>query len=116
MPRTSTKVVVEGIQPDSLPCINTMEETENIMAVAFKPFEEYVKYLATGKLDGYLDLTRREDKVTVPRVLLPNGLSLLLHNLSKGADLGQIRNLFTDDTVLVASAQVRGQLILIHPF
>ena len=86
------------------------------MAVAFKPFEEYVKYLATGKLDGYLDSTRREDKVTVPGVLLPNGLSLLLHNLGKGADLGRIGNLSTDDTVLVASAQARGQSILICPF
>jgi hypothetical protein len=86
------------------------------MAVAFKPFEQYVKYLATGKLDGYLDSTRREDKVTVPGVLLPNGRSLLLHNLGKDVDLGRIGNLFTDDTVFVASAQVRGLLILICPF
>ena len=95
-----------GIQPASAPRINTEEETEEKMAVAFKPFEEYIKHLATGKLDGYLDSTRREDKVTVSGVLLPNGPSLLLHNLGKDVDLGRIRNLFTDDTVLVVSAQV----------
>lgn len=74
---------------------------------AYKPFEEYIKYLATGKLDGYLDSTRREDMISVSEVLLiDDGPNLLLHNLGKDVDLGRIGNLFTDDTVLVASAQV----------
>jgi hypothetical protein len=76
------------------------------MAVAFKPFEEYIKSLASGKLDGYLNSTRREDKVTVSGLLLPNDPILLLHNLGMDVDLEQIKNLFINDTVCVASAQL----------
>jgi len=76
------------------------------MALAFKPFKEYIKHLASGKLDGYLDSTRREDKVTVSGVLLPNDPNLLLHNLGMDVDLGRIKNLFINDTVFVASAQL----------
>jgi len=76
------------------------------MTVAFEPFKEYIKYLAHGKLDGYLDSTRREDKVTVSGVLLDNDLNLLLHNLGKDVDLGRIKNLFIEDTVFVAFAQL----------
>ena len=81
-----------------------MEETEAKMAVAFKAFKEYIKLLASGKLDGYLDSTRREDKVTVSGMILPNGPNLLLHNLGMRVDLGRIKNLFINDTVFVASA------------
>lgn len=39
---------------DSLtPCLRH-KETEAKMAIALKPFNMYIKYLAQGKLDGYL--------------------------------------------------------------
>jgi hypothetical protein len=76
------------------------------MTVAFKPFEEYIKSLASGKLDGYLDSTRREDKVTISEVSLLNEPFLLLHGLGKNVDMKQIENLFIRDTVCVASAQL----------
>ena len=96
----------EHFSVDSPPRINTEEETENKMAVAFKPFKEYMKCLASGKLDGYLDSTRREDKLTVSGVLLPNDPNLLLHNLGMGVDMERIKNLFINDTVFVAPSQL----------
>jgi len=91
---------------ESLPRIDTMEKMESKMAVAFKPFEEYIKCLASGKLDGYLDSTRREDKVTVPGVSLLKEPFLLLHDLGMNVDMKRIENLFIRDTVCVASAQL----------
>ena len=91
---------------ESPPRIDTMEEMESKTAVAFKPFEEYIKCLASGKLDGYLDLTRREDKVTVPGVSLLKEPFLLLHHLGRNVDMQRIKNLFIRDTVCVASTQL----------
>jgi hypothetical protein len=50
-------------------------------------FEKYVEYLATGKLDGYLDSILREDKVTDLEPLDP---ILLLHDLGKHLDQARI--------------------------
>jgi hypothetical protein len=63
-------------------------------------FEKYVEYLATGKLDGYLDSIRREDKVTD---LEPLDQILLLHDLGKHLDQARIEQLFIHDTVFVVS-------------
>jgi hypothetical protein len=91
---------------DSPPRIKTKEETESKMAIAFQPFEQYIERLATGKLDGYLDSIRHEDKVTLPGLYLPKHTNILLHDLGKYADQGRINKLFIEDTVFVASAQL----------
>ncbi|KAF8521901.1 hypothetical protein BU17DRAFT_87449 [Hysterangium stoloniferum] len=75
------------------------KETEATMATAIERFEDYIKYLATGKLDGYLDSTRREDKLTDLEVTLPLGPILLLHDLGNRPDKVRIEKLFTRDTV-----------------
>lgn len=64
------------------------------MSEAFQPFEQYIQYLAEGKLDGYLDSTRLEDKIAAPGVLL-------LHNLGNYQDQDRIKKLFIDDTMFV---------------
>jgi hypothetical protein len=72
----------------------THHETETKMANAFVGFEKYIKYLATGKLDGYLDSIRDEDKVTGLGVeLFPHPI-LLIHNLGKDSDENRIKELF----------------------
>ena len=53
------------------------------IARAFEPFEQYVEYLATGKLDGYLDSVDRKDKLTVPGLIMSTDPHLLLHDLGK---------------------------------
>ena len=79
----------------------TLKETEANMAAALADFEPYIKYLATGKLDGYLDSIRLEDKVEVPEVNLPRDPILLIHDLGKHLDQERIRDLFIHDTVFV---------------
>jgi hypothetical protein len=71
------------------------------MAAALAGFEHYIEYLATGKLDGYFDSIRREDKVQVPGVHLPSDPVLLIHDLSKHLDQERIRNSFSHETVFV---------------
>jgi len=71
------------------------------MAAALAGFEHYIEYLATGKLDEYLDSIRREDKVKVPGVHLPRDPILLIHDLGKNLDQERIRDLFIHDTVFV---------------
>ena len=53
------------------------------IARAFEPFEQYIEYLATGKLDGYLDSVDRKDKLTVPGLIMSTDPHLLLHGLGK---------------------------------
>ncbi|KAF8521957.1 hypothetical protein BU17DRAFT_64682 [Hysterangium stoloniferum] len=77
----------------------TDKETNATMAAAIKGFENYIKYLATGKLDGYLDSTRREDKLTDLEVKLPLNPILLLHDLGNHPDKGRIEKLFIRNTV-----------------
>jgi hypothetical protein len=76
-------------------------ETEAVMNETFKPFEQYIKWLAEGKLDGYLDSIRYEDKIKVPYVDISNDLSLLLHDVGKFPDKERIKKLFIDDTKFV---------------
>jgi hypothetical protein len=84
----------------------TLKETEANMAAALAGFENYMEYLATGKLDGYLDSIRREDKVTDLEVHLPLDPILLLHDLGKHLDQERVRELFIHDTVFVPSGQL----------
>ncbi|KAF8516724.1 hypothetical protein BU17DRAFT_92559 [Hysterangium stoloniferum] len=72
---------------------------ERKTAAAFKDFENYIKYLAIGKLDGYLDSIQRHDKVTDLGVYLPLDPILLLHDLGRHVDNKRIEKLFIDDTV-----------------
>jgi len=46
-----------------------------------KPFDDYMTYLATGKLDKYFNSTESAALVTDLKVTLPNRPMLLLHNL-----------------------------------
>ncbi|KAF8498457.1 hypothetical protein BU17DRAFT_72319 [Hysterangium stoloniferum] len=74
-------------------------ETKATMAAAIKDFENYIQYLAVGKLDGYLDSIRREDKFTDLDVKLPLDPILLLHDLGNHPDKVRIKKLFIRDTV-----------------
>ena len=71
------------------------------MATAFKPFKQYLEYLAEGNLDGYLDSQSRNKKVPVPGVRLSTDPNLLLHDLGKNIDMNAIEQLFVPDTVYV---------------
>jgi len=71
------------------------------MATAFKPFKQYLEYLAWGKLDGYLDSNSFNDKVPVSGVRLSRDPNLLLHGLGKNIDREAIGKLFVRDTVYV---------------
>ena len=64
------------------------------MAAAFAGFEEYIEYLATGKLDGYLDSIRPEDKLKMIGVDLPLNPILLIHDLGKHPNHERIKDLF----------------------
>jgi hypothetical protein len=80
------------------------EELQANMTSSFAPFETYIKYLATGKLDGYLNSTRPEDKCSVPGVVLSTDPQLLLHGLGKHPDMERIKRLFVPGTVFVIVA------------
>ena len=71
------------------------------IARAFEPFKQYIEYLATGKLDGYLDSVHREDKFTVPGLVMSTDPHLLLHNLGKYPDEERIERLFYPGTTSV---------------
>ncbi|KAF8517282.1 hypothetical protein BU17DRAFT_91994 [Hysterangium stoloniferum] len=77
----------------------TLEQTERKTVAAFKDFENYIKYLAIRKLDGYLDSIRGHDKVTDLGVYLPLDPILLLHDLGRHVDHKRIEKLFINDTV-----------------
>jgi len=40
------------------------EEMNTNMATAFKPFKQYIRYLAEGKLGGYFNSPHQQEKVT----------------------------------------------------
>ena len=73
------------------------------MATAFQPFEEYIEYLAKGKLDAYLDSVRRDDKPSVPEIEMSTDPSLLLHELGIRTDMKKIQELFSGGTVYLVS-------------
>ncbi len=64
------------------------------MVDALAGFENYINYLATGKLDVYLDSIKSEDKLTGLGVDLPLEPNLLLHDLGKHQNQERIKNLF----------------------
>ncbi len=68
---------------------------------AFKPFTQYITYLAEGKLDGYFNPIQPEEWVTDLGVRLPTQPMLLLHGLGEDTDMEEIKNLFVSDTVFV---------------
>jgi cell division protein ZapA (FtsZ GTPase activity inhibitor) len=67
------------------------------MTEALAGFENYIEYLATGKLDVHLDSIKCEDKVTDLKVVLPLHPILLLHELGKHGDQERIEGLFKRD-------------------
>src|ERR1700722_14741792 len=67
------------------------------MAAALVPFYPYLRHLAQGKLDGYIDSFRCEEKVTVPGMVLSAEPQLLLYQLGETND-ERINNLFTPGT------------------
>ena len=71
------------------------------MNAAFKPFEQYIQYLTEGKLDPYLDSTRRDDKITLPGLGGSTDPFLLLHNLGNHPEEDRIQKLFIDGTMFV---------------
>jgi len=75
----------------------TQKDTETKIASALKPFNQYIKYLAQGKLDAYLDSNLRGDKISVPEMEISTDPSLLLNGL--GSDAGAIKELFLPGTV-----------------
>lgn len=87
------------------------EETGTNLNAAFKPFKGYIEWLAEGKLDGYLDSIRCEDKTKVPDVDISNNLSLLLHDVGKFPDEERIKKLFINDTVFVAPTSLAWRLL-----
>jgi len=97
--------LVEQFSVDS-PLRLSREQTEANMTVALASFETYLEYLAIGKLDGYLDSIRPEDKAIVPKTNLPRTPILLLHDLGKRPDQERITKLFINDTVFVVSGQL----------
>ena len=76
-------------------------QTESKMDDAIKPFLKYIQYLATGKLDAYMDSLQRRDKETDLNMNLPIHPSLLLHDLGKYLDQEQIKRLFVSDSMFV---------------
>lgn len=73
------------------------------MNTAFEPYEEYIQWLAEGRLDSYLDSVRVEDKISPPNICIPNDVSLLLHEVGKHPDEDRIKNLFIEDNMFVAA-------------
>jgi len=74
------------------------------LASSLEGFEKYIQCLATGKLDGFLDSIRREDKAVdlKPVAPLPLHPILLLHDLGRYPDQEKINKLFSGDTMFVA--------------
>ena len=71
------------------------------MLAAFKPFTQYITYLAEGKLDGYFDSIQPEKLATDLKVELPAYPMPLLHGLGENTNMEAVKNLFTSDTVFV---------------
>ena len=67
------------------------------MASSLEGFEKYIQFLATGKLDVFMDSIRHEDKyVDLEDVAsLPLDPNLLLHDLGGNPDQEKINKLFT---------------------
>ncbi|KAM6500713.1 hypothetical protein JOM56_003727 [Amanita muscaria] len=84
------------VEAKSSPPRLTRQETETKMAAALAGFEKYIKSLAAGELDGYLDKIR-PDKLKELGVVLPPNPILLIHDLGKHTDQERIKDLFECD-------------------
>ena len=71
------------------------------IADAFEPFVQYIRYLAEGKLDGYFNSTRRQDRATDLPVIMSTDPILLLHDLGNRRDEERIQRLFVRGTMFV---------------
>jgi hypothetical protein len=71
------------------------------MAAALEPFNEYMTYLASGKLDTYFNSTEPAAFTTDLKVTLPTRPMLLLHNLGNYPHDVRLAELFKSDTVFV---------------
>lgn len=92
-----TRITSLAVSPPRL----NKEQMATSMATAFKPFKQYLEYLARGQLDGYLDSNSRNDKVPVSGIRLSRDPNLLLHGLGKNVDMETTEKLFVRDTVYV---------------
>ncbi|KAF8344443.1 hypothetical protein F5887DRAFT_1204973 [Amanita rubescens] len=96
---TPPKIQAGTVEAKSSPPSLARQEMEAKWSM--QGFENYIDYLATGKLDVYLDSIKREDKVTDLDlgVVLPLHPILLIHELGKHADQERIEELFKCDRI-----------------
>jgi hypothetical protein len=73
------------------------------MITAFDPFKTFIKHLAEGKLDAFLDSHCRTEKITLPGLQISTDPNLLLHGLGQSGDMERIEQLFIPDIVYVVS-------------
>jgi hypothetical protein len=66
-------------------------------------FKPYIKCLAEGKLDAYLDSVCRSDKHILPTIKMSTHPNLLLHRLGERCDMKKINELFSECTVYFPS-------------
>jgi hypothetical protein len=71
------------------------------METAFIPFEQYMDFIAEGKLDGYINSNDRKDKVTVPEMMMSTDVNLLLNQLGEHVDKTRMESLFDSGTTYV---------------
>ena len=90
----------ERSSAESLPRLSKAGMQASI-ASAFEPFKQYIQYLATGKLDGYLDSVDSKDKLAIPGLIMSTDPHLLLHDLGKYTDKERVGRLFQSDTTSV---------------
>jgi hypothetical protein len=79
------------------------ENLEREMGSAFQPFREYIRYLAEGKLDAYLDAVDPDVKFVVPGINMSTRPNLLLHELGQRCDMKRIEQLFSQGTMYLIS-------------
>jgi hypothetical protein len=85
------------------------EQMETTLATAFEPYCHYIKSLAEGALDGYLDSNDREKKLSMPGFVMSDDPNLLLHGLGDYMDMEKINSLFAHDTVYVLLTILMGR-------
>ena len=83
------------------PETSNKEEMIANMAIAFKPFEQYIQYLVEGKLAGYFNSTHRQDKATDLTVVMSTDPMLLLLDLGGLTNEVWIKRLFAGGTMFV---------------
>jgi hypothetical protein len=76
-------------------------QVEDRMKVAFKPFEQYMDFLADGSLDGYFNSIYPDGKTAVPGIMMSTDINLLLHELGQHVDQKRVETLFEPGTTYV---------------